>query len=129
MTERGRRSTPTRDTCAEAQPQPDVVDYWIAPREQSRDRPGQSSQGAFHWLVGNRNLPAGDCSTETRAWGEWEFGGSSGLLLCSGFGGEALLMWTYEGTAILAEAVREDGDSQRLYRWWEEYARLLAPEP
>ena len=91
---------------------------------------GEGSQDAFFALAGRRNLPRGDCSEETRAWGEWEFGaGGGGLLLCSRFGGEALLMWTYEGTAIIAQAIREDGDSERLYRWWEDHARTLGPEP
>jgi class 3 adenylate cyclase len=109
---------------------PDVVEYWLALREtEPSTSPGRSSQGAFFYLVGQRNLPPGDCSTETRAWGPWEFGASSGNLLCSRFGGEALLMWTYQGTTVIARAERADGDSELLYRWWEDHARLLAPEP
>jgi class 3 adenylate cyclase len=107
---------------------PDLVEYWQASLETVQGR-GGGAQDAFFYLSGLRNIPPGDCSTETRASGAWEFGSTSGNILCSRFGGEALLMWTYEGTAILAQATREDGDNERLYRWWEEHARLLRPEP
>jgi class 3 adenylate cyclase len=107
---------------------PDVVYYW---RGQFETRPGYGSgtEDAFSNIVGERNLPRGDCASDTRAWGEWEFLGSRGKLLCSRFGGVALLAWTYSGEAVIALAEREDVDSQRLYRWWLDHARILGPEP
>jgi class 3 adenylate cyclase len=107
---------------------PDVVWYWKAPLETSRST-NASSQNAFSTIVSERNLPPGDCAVETRAWGDWQFGGNTGQLLCSSFGGPALIAWLYDGETILGIAQREDGDSARLYRWWEEQARLLRPEP
>lgn len=106
---------------------PNVVYFWQGLFE-TADRLGRGTEDAFFAIVGERNLPPGDCSTDTRAWGTWEFLGSSGKLLCSRFGGEAFIAWTYDGDPVIGTAEREDGDSERLYRWWVDHARDLARE-
>jgi hypothetical protein len=104
--------------------------YWQAEQQRrSATVHVLTAEDAFRYVVGERNLPMGDCATETRAWGPWEFGSVSGMLLCSRFGGEALLMWTYDEEAIIALATREDDDVATVYRWWEDHARTLRPAP
>jgi hypothetical protein len=107
---------------------PDVVYFWRGAFE-TEPAHGGGTEDAFFFIAADRNVAPGDCATDTRAWGTWEFVGSGGKLLCSRFGGEALLLWTYDVDPIIGLAEREDGDSQRLYRWWLDHARVLAPEP
>jgi hypothetical protein len=57
---------------------PDVVSYWLAEREEVlQNRRPDSALYAFFSTAGERNISPGDCATETRAWGPWEFGSSS----------------------------------------------------
>jgi class 3 adenylate cyclase len=61
-----------------------------------------------------------------KAEGRWSLGSTfSGRLACYSKGGEARILWTYEGSWILAQAVRIDGDAKSLQAWWKGFAYYL----
>jgi hypothetical protein len=100
--------------------EPDTVWYWSAV-------PGQRLEqvsNIFFQTVGRRRIPPGDCATSDYAYGPWEFGATTGDLLCYG-SRNATMMWTYDDENILATAVRSDGDMRALYSWWRDHARIL----
>ena len=105
---------------------PDTVWYWhvqpakqrgftIEPVELVRNHAGRFAV-----------FPGGDgCEASHRALEEWVFGDTAGLLLCYGSSdGDAILEWGYDDTAVLAKAVRHDGDIEALIGWWMENARF-----
>ena len=52
-------------------------------------------------------------------------GAVGGRLLCRESSGDAILVWTYDGLAIVAVATRRDGDANKLMQWWKDEARFL----
>ena len=65
------------------------------------------------------------CAQEIPAREEWSFADSSGLLTCyETTTGDAILWWTYDGTDIVATAVRDDSDMAALLSWWTAEARF-----
>jgi class 3 adenylate cyclase len=88
--------------------------------------PGNSVMAAFFNSLLNRyHLLQGDCSTQPAAWQAWQLPGVfSGRLLCyADETGHSWVVWTYDGSFILARATREDGNWQKLYIW----QKLTAP--
>ena len=77
-------------------------------------------------LAGRREIGAGACSAQTSAVESWEFGASSGWLLCDPGHQPLELFWTYDGTALLGKA--EGPDLSTLLEWWNDHARF-APGP
>jgi hypothetical protein len=75
-------------------------------------------------IAGRESLPAGDCAGDaTRALGRWSLGTTfTGQLACYPKGGDAWLLWSYEGDQILARAVRREGDHDVLRAWWRDRA-------
>jgi hypothetical protein len=56
---------------------------------------------------------------------EWSFGRTSGKLVCYETAtGDAILWWTYDGTDIIATAVRDDRNMVALLEWWTANARF-----
>ena len=100
--------------------EPDLVEVWEAVSLRSVDE-------AFFAQAGEAGLQAGDCETDERAHGTWEFGQSSGRLLCIASSSDARITWTYADMPIIATAIREDSDGQLLYGWWRDHARSLRP--
>lgn len=100
--------------------EPDLVEVWQAVSLRSIDE-------AFFSQSGEAGLPAGDCETDERAYGTWEFGRSSGRLLCILSSSDARITWTYADVPIMATALRKDSDGQLLYGWWRDHARSLRP--
>lgn len=105
---------------------PDTVTYWhvqpatqrgitIVPVELVRNHAGRFNV-----------FPGGDgCQASHRALEDWEFGGTTGLLVCfTSSDGEAVLEWGYDGADVLGRAERGDGDMAALLRWWMENARF-----
>ena len=87
-------------------------------------------------LVNRESLPlvkgdydailAACASGSGKAVGRWSLGRTfSGQLACYSKGGEAWIVWTYEGSWILAQAVRTDGNMKSLQDWWRDYAFYL----
>jgi class 3 adenylate cyclase len=74
--------------------------------------------------------PGADCATSEPGGGTWDVPHiAQGHVLCFAQAGSAQIIWTYEGgegAGIMGSAVREDGDSQRLYDWWQETHPLIA---
>ena len=92
--------------------------FWLATRSWAPDE-------FFFSMAGRRSVPPGECATEDRAYGSWEFGGTGGRLLCLAGSRDAQLYWTYGDEQILGVAIRGDGDLRTIYRWWLEHARIL----
>jgi len=57
----------------------------------------------------------------------WEFGESSGWLLCDPGHQPLELFWTYDGTTLLGKA--EGPDLSTLLEWWNDHARFAAGPP
>ena len=69
--------------------------------------------------------PRTACAQQVPALEEWSFGDNSGLLTCyETTTGDAILWWTYDGTDIVATAVRDDSDMASLLAWWTAEARF-----
>ena len=77
--------------------------------------------------AGRLGIPAGDCGAGVPAYEEWQVGEVGGLLLCYESFGDAVIEWSYEGRAVLGQAVRRDGDFASLLAWWDAEAKLLSP--
>ena len=105
---------------------PDTVWYWhvrhvsqrgftIVPVELVRNHAGRFNV-----------FPGGDgCEASHRAVEDWEFGETTGLLLCyASSDGDAVLEWGYDESEVLGKAVRHDGDMAALLEWWTENARF-----
>jgi len=99
---------------------PDLVEIWHATALRSVDE-------AFFSQAGQAALQPGDCEIDERASGTWEFGRSSGRILCIVSSNDARITWTYADESIIATAIREDGDGRLLYQWWRDHARSLRP--
>jgi Zn-dependent protease with chaperone function len=99
--------------CLDPHPSINYVTYW-----EYFDYQGMTEEyGAtlsFYRLPENRN----DCEFDSTAEHAWESAGSEGRLACWVDDGTAYLMWTYEGSWILAYASSETGDEVALYEWW-----------
>ena len=100
--------------------EPDIVWYWSAASGQRLEQ----ATGIFFQTVGSRRIPPGDCASSDYAYGAWEFGATTGDLLCYG-SRNATMTWTYDDENLLATAVRSDGDMRALYSWWRDHARIL----
>lgn len=98
--------------------EPDTVWFWLFTQSWAADE-------FFFSTAGSRSVPPGDCATEDRAHGVWEFGALSGRILCVAGSRDARLYWTYDDERVLGFALRGDGDVRTLYRWWRERARTL----
>ena len=106
---------------------PDELSYWWA-RQTIDFGAVDVPEALLHNEAGRGGIPlGGDCADGAPAFGEWEHLGSSGMILCRELYGDAVLRWTYDGTPILGQASRRDGDLAALLRWWEAEARLLHP--
>lgn len=58
----------------------------------------------------------------------WEFGGTSGKLVCYETDrGDAVVLWSFDDRHLFGRAVRDDGDISALLDWWEEVARFAVP--
>ena len=69
--------------------------------------------------------PMVTCTQQVPALEEWSFGENAGLLTCYETNtGDAVLWWSYEGTDIVATAIRADQDMTALLEWWTAYARF-----
>jgi class 3 adenylate cyclase len=74
--------------------------------------------------------PDRECGTDDGpAIGRWVFGSTfTGTLACYAKDGGAWILWSYDGPQIAARAVRRDGDTTRLFAWWDRvrgYLHLL----
>jgi class 3 adenylate cyclase len=98
--------------------EPDTVWFWLFIESWAADE-------FFFSTAGSRSVPPGDCPTEDRAHGSWEFGALGGRILCIAGSRDARLYWTYDDERVLGFALRGDGDVRTLYRWWRERARTL----
>ena len=78
-------------------------------------------------LAGRREISAGACSAQASALESWEFGESSGWLLCDPGHQPLELFWTYDGTNLLGKA--EGRDLGTLLEWWADHARFAAGPP
>ena len=78
-------------------------------------------------LAGRRGIGAGACSAQTSAVESWEFGESSGWLLCDPGHQPLELFWTYDGTTLLGKA--EGPELSTLLEWWNDHARFAAGPP
>jgi class 3 adenylate cyclase len=99
--------------------EPDTVWYW-------HFTPVWAASEFFFQTAGRRSVPPGDCATDDRAYGRWEFGEDGGRVLCVAGSRDAQLMWTYASDErVMGIGVRGDGDIRAMYRWWREHARTL----
>ena len=105
---------------------PDTVHYWSA--QYTADISAVDvPEGLLHNQAGQRDIPQGDCPAQPEAYGEWELGDLGGWLLCREDFGDAVIIWTYDGSPILGMAIRRDGDLAALLDWWTAEARFLRP--
>ena len=100
---------------------PDTVWYWDL----------RDGSEAVQWIAqqaGAIDAPSGTCATATPVVEQWEFGDSSGRLLCyTSETGDAIVVWNYDGSNLMGRAVRDDLDMAELLRWWSEGARFASP--
>ena len=104
---------------------PEMVHFWSARYtyfHQATELPG-----ALIIIRAGATIPRRECSSEGAAYDRWELGDLGGWLMCREEYGDAVIEWSYDGTAIYGIAVRRDGDLTALLRWWTEEARLLRP--
>ncbi|HEV2950518.1 MAG TPA: adenylate/guanylate cyclase domain-containing protein, partial [Actinomycetota bacterium] len=99
---------------------PDAVVVWQAaiPKD---------VEDAFFGQTGDAGLAPGECGIDESAYGRWDFGSSSGRILCMVGANDARLTWTYGEEPIIATAIREDANGALLFTWWRENARILRP--
>jgi hypothetical protein len=103
---------------------PDTVWYWDVRAANEADAWIAEQAGALEALSGTC-----DAAT-TPAVERWEFGEGRGHLLCyTTATGDAVLVWTYDGSHLMGRAVRDDQDMAELLRWWSESARFVSVEP
>ncbi len=99
---------------------PDTVWYWDLQI---------ASEGA-QWIAqhaGALEAPSGTCDAVTPAVERWDFGEGGGRLLCyTTETGDAVLVWTYDGSSLMGKAVRDDQDMPAALRWWSDEARFLS---
>lgn len=99
--------------------EPDTVWYWHFTQV-------WAASEFFFQTAGTRSLPPGDCATDDRAHGSWDFGDESGRVLCVVGSRDAQLIWTYgSDERVMGTAVRGDSDVRVIYQWWREHARTL----
>ena len=102
---------------------PDTVWFWEL----------QDASEAVQWIAqqaGVLDAPSGSCSAATPVVEDWEFGESTGRLLCyTSATGDAILVWNYDGGDLMGRAVRDDQDMVAALRWWSEEARFLSNAP
>ena len=100
---------------------PDTVWYWDIREANEADQWISEQAGAI-------GAPSGSCNAATPVVERWEFGESRGHLLCSTNNtGDAILVWSYDGSSLMGRAVRDDQDMAALLRWWSAEARFVAP--
>lgn len=98
--------------------------------------PSGVSQVDYHWFATTARMdevfsedveaaslaPTPACSPDTWSYvGTWSMSSEiagTGQLLCFKKGDEARIVWTYDDLNIFAHAVRFDGNSRALHRWW-----------
>jgi class 3 adenylate cyclase len=88
-------------------------------------REGQATDALFN-IAGRLGASRGSCDETAPALEAWATGPLSGHLLCAR-GDQASVYWTYDGSDVLAKAVREDGDLESLLAWWSQDARFREP--
>lgn len=99
--------------------EPDTVWYWHFTQV-------WAASEFFFQAAGTRSRPPGDCATDNRAHGSWDFGDESGRVLCVAGSRDAQLIWTYASDdRVMGTAVRGDSDVRVIYQWWREQARTL----
>ena len=109
---------------------PDRLQIWQLPQGGATDPRAPDSTSVnpdaiVSQKAGTNHAAPGACSQETPTVEEWTFGGGSGQLVCyETTTGDAILWWTYEGTDIIATAVRDDRDMAALLAWWTAEARF-----
>ena len=55
----------------------------------------------------------------------WSFGDASGDLVCFETAtGDAVLLWSRDGSDLLGRATRDDRDMAALLAWWQDVARF-----
>lgn len=105
---------------------PDTVHFWSA--QYTGDVSAIDVPAALlHSQAGADDIPRGDCGDQPEALGEWMAADVGGLLLCHEDFGDAVILWTYDGSPILGMASRRDGDLAALLDWWTAEARFLRP--
>ena len=103
------------------------------------------SQVDYHWFATSARMkdvfatdveaasltPNSTCSPDGWAYvGTWSMSSeaaATGQLLCFTKGDEARIVWTYNDMNIFAHAVRFDGDSRALLRWWRVVSASISP--
>ena len=108
---------------------PDQLRIWLLQATAGAGRGMDSPRIAPRAIVGQKAdanaAPRTSCGQEVPAREEWSFGDASGLLFCyETVTGDAILWWNYDGTEIIATAVRDDRDMAALLRWWTAEARF-----
>ena len=85
----------------------------------------RNADSALHAQAGVAGATPGNCRQSRPSIENWTFGGASGQLLCYETStGDAVLVWTYEGSQLYGKAVRSDGDMAALLNWWEKVGRF-----
>jgi len=106
---------------------PDRLLYWDI-RPPLGDSPlsatGDASAIVFQ-QAGRVGASAGGCADGIPAQEAWSFGDASGDLVCyKTTTGDAVLLWSRDGSLLLGRAVRDDRDMAALLGWWEDVARF-----
>jgi hypothetical protein len=104
-----------------------IARYWSIPERVGRIGGGSlTKELLFFNVVGDNQIPEGDCASQPKAHGEWDLGGLlSGDVLCYPVGSQAHMVWIYDDYDIYARARRDDGDHAALYDWWESTGRVI----
>ena len=88
----------------------------------------RNADSALHAQAGVAGATPGNCRQSRPSIENWTFGGASGQLLCYETStGDAVAVWTYEGSQLYGKAVRSDGDMAALLDWWEKVGRFAPP--
>ena len=105
---------------------PDELKLWdVGQQAYVGARDAQATDTLFN-IAGRLGASRGSCDETAPALEAWTAGPLSGHLLCVR-GDQASVYWTYDGSDVLARAVREDGDLESLLTWWAQDARFRHP--
>lgn len=106
-------------------------DLWLWQLTERFDAVGDPARSSIAAIAGRIGATPGSCREKRPTFDTWEFGGSSGDLLCFETDeGDAVLIWVYnddEERYLFARALRDDRDMDALLDWWEDVGRYFAP--